>query len=111
MARSDNKRFSAKEIVESLNNSVTKSFNPQSLPENLRTSKRINQIRSYGEALTSICFKHVEQKFLRPEELVAIFSGAALYVQLKYVMHTDKMPQAVNAAAIVTAPKKRKKKG
>jgi hypothetical protein len=113
MRESKSKRYTAREIGESLNNSVAKSFNPASLSHELKDSNRSNQLRAYGEALTKVCFKHVEQRYLKAEELVAILSGAALFVQLNYVMGTDKMPQALNAAAIVTAPekKKRKKKG
>ena len=102
-------KFSAREVGDALNNGLSRALNPASLIKPLDDS-RLRKIRNFGEALTKVTFKFVEQKIIAPEELVAIYAGAALFAQLKYVMRTDKMPLATEAAALVTKPARRKRK-
>lgn len=102
-SKTEAKKFSAREVGEALNNSLSKCLNPASLTKPLDDA-RLRKIRTFGEALTKVTFKYVEESLLAPEELVAIYAGAALFAQLKYVMRTDKMPLAIEAAAMVTKP-------
>ncbi len=36
--------------------------------------------------------KHIEAEIIRPEEVVMVLATAALYTQLRYVMHTERVP-------------------
>jgi hypothetical protein len=50
--------------------------------------------------------RHVEEEppILKPEELVLVLTTAALYVQLKYVMKTDKLPMGPLVTEIYEGP-------
>lgn len=82
--------FSQKEIAESLSNAVVRALRPIALGE--IPEKRLRDLREYAKALVEISFEHVEEGFLAKEELVAILTCSALYVQMDHVMGSVKIP-------------------
>ena len=71
---------------------MVKTLRPLSLGE--ISDERLRKLRTYAQAVVKPCFEHCEEGLMRPEELVSVFAAAADYVQLSYVMNTDKLPTA-----------------
>jgi hypothetical protein len=95
MGKSREETFSQRDILAVLNNAVLRATSPSRTgtikPERLRA------LRKYTEALIAPTFEHVEEEYMTPEELVLVFSSAALFTQMLKVMNTLKGAPAVNA--------------
>jgi hypothetical protein len=95
MGKLKEETFSQREIQAVLNNAVLRTMSPTRIgpipPERLR------RLRAYTEALIEPTFEHVEEGYMTAEELVAIFTIAALFTQMLRVMGTMKGAPAVNA--------------
>jgi hypothetical protein len=84
--------FTQREIGEAVNNAVVKALKPAALGEIPET--RLRRLRAYSQGAVAAMIRHIEEEppVLAPEELVLVLTTAALFVQLKYVMRTDKLP-------------------
>ena len=91
--------FSQREIGSTLNNAVIRALKPTRIPE--ISDARLRDLRAYSQAVVEPTLAHVTEGFLEYEELVGILVSAALFVQLKYVMQTDKMPAASRAKTLM----------
>lgn len=81
--------FTKREILTILNNAVIYSLSPSSgkIPE-----KRLRKLRAYAQALAALPLKHLNDKVLTPEELVAILAVSAMWVHCSKVMENSKIP-------------------
>jgi len=87
--------FSQREIATTLNNAVLRALKPTRIAE--LDDSRLRDLRAYAQAVVEPTMAHANEGLLEYEELVAVLTTAALYVQLKYVMETDKVPMASKA--------------
>lgn len=94
--------FTAREVGDSCNNLVLRSLRPVSLGE--IPEARIRKLRAYSQAVMAPMLKHVEEELLRPEEVVMILATAALFVQLRYVLRSDKVPMGISARDLYEGP-------
>lgn len=65
---------------------------------------RLRKLRAYSQGLVAPLLKHIEQDIIRPEEVVVVLSTAALFVQLKNVMRTDRLPMGPAVIDIYDGP-------
>lgn len=84
--------FSQREIASTLNNAVLRTLRPTRIPE--IDDQRLRELRAYAQAIVEPTLQHVGEGLLHPEELVATLVSAALFVHLKQVMGSDKVPMA-----------------
>lgn len=91
--------FSQREIAAVLNNAVLRSLKPTRITE--LSDKRIQKLQDYAQALVEPTVQHVEEGLLCYEELVAALSAAALFVHLKHIMGSDKVPMSSKAKAFM----------
>lgn len=82
--------FTQREIGDSANNLVIRSLRPASLGE--IPEERLRKLRAYSQGLIAPMINHMELGIIRPEEIVAVLATGALFIQLKHVMRTDKLP-------------------
>lgn len=90
--------FSQREIASSANNLVIQSLRPASIGE--IPESRLRKLRAYSQALIAPLTKHLETGVFRPEEVVMILATGALFVQMRHVMRTDKIPSGQRVADI-----------
>lgn len=102
MNKSKKNTFTQREIGDATNNAVVRALRPASLGE--IQEARLRQLRAYSQGLLGPTLKHVEDEVLKPEELVIVLTTAALFVQLKHVMGTDKMPLGPKVIELYEGP-------
>jgi hypothetical protein len=88
MAKSKIETFSQREVQTVLNNAVLRTMAPTRL--GAIPAERLRKLREYTEALLSPTFEHVDEGYLKAEELVAVLSIGALFTQMLKVMNTLK---------------------
>lgn len=82
--------YTKKAIGDVLNNAVVMSQQPNySKP---LTNNRIIHLRNYARSLIQPSLDHLEEELLTAEELVWVFSCAALWVHAYRILKTDKLP-------------------
>lgn len=94
------KTYTQKEISVALNNAVVAALHPSGVKI---SEPRLRQLREFTKALVGIAFDYTtneEEKFLSPQELVAVLACAALYAQTTLVTKSDKLPAADTAKQI-----------
>lgn len=84
-----NKLYSVREIAQHLNNCVVASLNHETGPI---PRERLERLFAYTQALVQAPLEHVEEGYLRHQELVNILVSAAFFVHLQYVMAGEKVP-------------------
>lgn len=94
--------FTQREVADSANNLVIRSLRPASIGE--ISDSQLRKLRAYSQGLLAPVLKHVDQELLRPEEAVMVFATAALFLQLKHVMHTDRLPMGPKVVDIYDGP-------
>lgn len=95
--RKQDSTFTPKEIATFLNNAVAASLRPNSLGE--IPQERLRRLHEIAQALIEPLLELLDEDskdsgLIRPEEAVCILAAAALFVHLKEVMGTDKLPLA-----------------
>ena len=84
-----NKLYSVREIAQHLNNCVVATLNHETGPI---PRERLDRLFAYTQALVAAPIEHVEEGYLRFEELVEILVAAAFFIHLQYVMAGEKVP-------------------
>lgn len=95
--------FTQRQVSIAANNALAIAMKPSRLgkiPES-----RLKHLRAVAQALVEpvlqlILVEDPQDKLMEPEELVATLLSAALFVQLQYVIGTDKVPMARLAAEV-----------
>jgi hypothetical protein len=95
MGKAKTETYSQRDILAILNNAVLKTVSPTRTGP--ISKDRLRALRKYTEALIEPTFEHVDEQYLTPEELVAIFSIASLFTQMIKVMGTLKGAPVVGA--------------
>ena len=83
--------FTKKAIGDILNNAVAYTQNPATLKKPL-TEGRLRKLRDYTRALIQPALDHLEEGGLIAEELVYVFTCAALLFHAYRILKTDKLP-------------------
>lgn len=83
--------YSKKDIGNTLNNAVLMSQNPSSSKKPMTDLRMIN-MRNYARALIQPALDHLEEGQITAEELVWVFSAAALWTHTFRILKTDKLP-------------------
>lgn len=97
MPKEKSDTFTQKEIATSINNAIVFAKAPNRL--GVIVEDRLRRLRNYSEALFAPLDAEIEDEYLRPEEAVLICLCGALYMQMKHVMGTDKIPMSGTAKA------------
>lgn len=101
--------FTAREIADSASNLVVRGLKPVSLGDEIPEA-RLRKLRAYSQAALAPMLKHMEEEteagktLIAPEELVMVLATAALFVQLRYVLKTDKLPASLIATDLYEGP-------
>lgn len=97
--------YTQRDIADSLNNAVGRVLRPASLK--MPDDERMGRLRRYAFYVLQPLLEHVSDGLLKPEELTAILTSAAFFVHLKMTMKTDKFPNAMDAATMITPTSER----
>ena len=97
MVMNKEKSFTQREVSVAVNNALAISMKPSRLGE--IPGSRLKHLRAVAQALIEpavalISVDDPESKLMEPEELVATLLSAALFIQLRHVIGTDKVPMA-----------------
>lgn len=98
--------FTAREIAESVNNSLAMARRPATFDASISDLKR-QKLREYSIAITEPLREVLAEEdplILRPEEAVVILLSAALMIQMECKLSTDKVPMSAFAKSLSGEP-------